>query len=402
MVQLDTRLPLMVQQPDIVNALDMGTRAAANQASVMRQAEGQNLFRQYGAGAMQGDPSALAQLAGFDPVMAQGMDFNRQENARADARLAISQEQLAMAKAETARAVREAQDKAAAENQVKMLERAFREMDIGMRTGDMRVVSQGLRMFGLEELSDDPETAMQLAAQMVSGGIEGLASAYLPKPTEYAVANGAYYDKNNPGAGATPIPGMPASQPLVDMSGMVIGGESGALPGNVPLANANPPAGAQEAFGLEGFLKGGANTITDFIGLGEVFPNAAEQARFFRNLEEDMLVGLSQAYGRQPAQQLMERLRSLLPNSGTIEGANRAFGELVQMENRFRSDLLTAEQQLSANPRMNQSDRQQLRSRIDGLRGTLARVEEARKRFQPAAPEISQDDADLINKWLNQ
>jgi hypothetical protein len=179
MIQLDTRLPLMAQGPNVLAAMDAGTVAAGNTANLLRQAEGQNLFRQYGAGAMQGDPNAMNALAGFDPVMAQGMDINRQENRRADQRLAIDQERLQIVRQETARAVSEAQNKAEAESQVRMLEQAFRAMDMGMRTGDMRAVTQGLRMFGLEQLP--PQEGMQLAATMLAGGIEGLTAQYMPQ-----------------------------------------------------------------------------------------------------------------------------------------------------------------------------------------------------------------------------
>jgi hypothetical protein len=122
MVQLDTRLPLMAQGPNVLAAMDAGTVAAGNTANLLRQAEGQNLFRQYGAGAMQGDQNALAQIAGFDPMMGQTMDINRQENRRADTRLGMDQERLQMLKAETARALAAAEDQAQAAAEAQQLD----------------------------------------------------------------------------------------------------------------------------------------------------------------------------------------------------------------------------------------------------------------------------------------
>lgn len=179
MVQLDTRLPLAAQGPNVLAAMDAGTVAAGNTANLLRQAEGQNIFRQYGAGAMQGDQNALAQIAGFDPVMGQTMDINRQENRRAAQRLAIDQERLSIVRQETARAVRESQDRAEAESQVRMLENAFRQMHIAKQTGDTRTLMQGLAMFGVEQLP--PEEGMKVAATMLAGGIEGLTAQYMPQ-----------------------------------------------------------------------------------------------------------------------------------------------------------------------------------------------------------------------------
>jgi hypothetical protein len=210
---IDHRIPLMIQQPNILAALDAGNTVASNQQNLLRQAEGQNLFREYGAAAMQGDQNALAQIGGFDPVMAQGMDMNRQENRRADERLGMAREQLDMARAETARAVREAQNRADAESQVRMMQQAFKAMDVGMRTGDMRAVTQGLTMFGLEELT--PEEGMQVAAQMVAGGTEGLAQAYLPQaPYQPQSPEGKLQADINAGILPKPVPGqVPAAEP---------------------------------------------------------------------------------------------------------------------------------------------------------------------------------------------
>ena len=65
---IDHRIAMMGQQPNIVNALAQGTQAAGQVANLRRQAEGQNLFRQHGAGIMAGDPTAMNALAGFDPA----------------------------------------------------------------------------------------------------------------------------------------------------------------------------------------------------------------------------------------------------------------------------------------------------------------------------------------------
>jgi hypothetical protein len=83
-MRMDTRLPLMVQPPDFVNALAMGTQAAAQQNEVNRLREMQNFLTQSGGALIQGDQNALAQYAQFDPNAALGiMDGRQAMDARA-------------------------------------------------------------------------------------------------------------------------------------------------------------------------------------------------------------------------------------------------------------------------------------------------------------------------------
>jgi len=139
------------------------------------------------------------------------------------------------------------------------------------------------------------------------------------------------------------------------------------------------PSGGDAAFGLKGLGANIANTLTDAVGFGEVMPEAAEHTRFFKNIEEDLLVGLSQAYGRQPAQALMERIRSLIPQAGTLEGADRARGELEQLERRFARDLALTERQMER--RMAPDSRAEAEQRLAGINSTLSIISEARQRL---------------------
>jgi hypothetical protein len=136
---------------------------------------------------------------------------------------------------------------------------------------------------------------------------------------------------------------------------------------------------AENAFGFRGMAGNVANTVSDFFTGQEVAPQVAENQRFFRTYEEDALVFLAQAYPRQPAQALMERIRALVPNVGTMEGASRALGELRALRERFASDLASAEAQLRM--RLSPSDRAQANSRASALREMLSRTDAAIARF---------------------
>jgi len=104
---MDTRLPLMVQQPNLLGAMAQGTQNASNAANLMRQAEGQNLMRQHGAAAMRGDQNALDAFAGYDVGMAQGIQQNRQT-------MSINAEKMKMARDQVARSLAAAEDQEAA------------------------------------------------------------------------------------------------------------------------------------------------------------------------------------------------------------------------------------------------------------------------------------------------
>lgn len=78
MAQLDTRLPLMAQQPDIVNALAQSSMAARQTNQVQSQNALRNLFQTQGADIAAGQPQALNALAQLDPMQAVQMQSVRQ------------------------------------------------------------------------------------------------------------------------------------------------------------------------------------------------------------------------------------------------------------------------------------------------------------------------------------
>ena len=78
-MRMDTRLPMMVQPPDLVNALAVGAQAAGMQNDITQQNALRNFLAQSGGAVMQGDQNALAQLAQFDPNAALGIMGTRQD-----------------------------------------------------------------------------------------------------------------------------------------------------------------------------------------------------------------------------------------------------------------------------------------------------------------------------------
>jgi hypothetical protein len=260
MVQLDTRLPLGIQQPDFLNALAQGTQNAGNQAALMRQAEGQNLFRQHGAGAMQGDPSAMNALAGFDPVMAQGMDINRQENRRADQRIGIAQQQLQLAREAGQRAAMEAQDRRAAMQEAQQGQQMMRQLAQAFASGDERAFGAISAEIAGQPLPMEPQSLQTLDA-FLSGFSGGLSSMVPQGPEPTSEMRNLEFRARQ----ANLKPGSPEYRefmasggragPLVDMSGMTIGGDTMGKPigtqGLVMVPDPNAPGGLR-AIAAEG------------------------------------------------------------------------------------------------------------------------------------------------------
>lgn len=380
---LQPSIILSGRSPDIVGNVARGAQAAGLQNDVMRQNRLADLYAQEGPGILAGADNSLNALARLDPTQALGIRNTQSQMSERD-------ERLRMARAAAARAAASASDKRAFAEQTRQEMAQLRQLTL-LRDTDPQAFAQGLQTLGYAQDGATPENWDEYLAlgNEVQRGVFSVLQDLQPEPVEpLSPAGKLAADLRSGQITQEQYDRATQRSPLVDFSNANIGGTGGStpLPGGITPVAENIPAGADEAFGLEGFLKGATNTVTDFLGMGEAFPNAAEQQRFFRNLEEDMLVGLSQAYGRQPAQQLMEHLRDILPNTGTLEGANRALGELTTMEQRFRSDLASVNAQLAGNPRMNQSDRQELRAQQIGLTNTLNRMEEAKQRFRVDQP----------------
>lgn len=99
MARMDTRMPLMVQQPDFVNALARSSQAAAQTNAVQDQNALRQLYQTQGADIAAGKPGAINALAGLDPMAALGVQDARQGMA---ARAEMMEQRRVAAKRQTA------------------------------------------------------------------------------------------------------------------------------------------------------------------------------------------------------------------------------------------------------------------------------------------------------------
>lgn len=228
---IDTRLPMMVQQPNFLSAMQQGTQLAGNENALRRVAEMQQLSREYGPGIAAGDPNAMNALAQFDPGMAFDMGQQRAQGQRAERGLQISEAQLAMARDEAARAAERHAATMSAEDRAReaaAIERGLMQMAPliaqARDTGDVTALNQALRTFGMEPVAD-ANAALLLAAQY--GGVaEVLKRADELMPQEAAPLSPEGKLAADLQAGRITQEQFDAAsnnQPLVDMSGANFG-----------------------------------------------------------------------------------------------------------------------------------------------------------------------------------
>lgn len=232
-----------------------------------------------------------------------------------------------------------------------------------------------------KEIANFSQGSKPTAAQQKIGRLEALG---IPNDTATKIADGVYRTVTDPITREMQVLDLATGQIVQTISPQQVSTPAEAQTPEITPQQTPIPSGAEEAFGLGGSAKGIVNTVSDALGAGEVFPEVAEHQRYFRVLEEDLLVDLSQAYGRMPAARLMERLRKLGPQAGTLEGANAAQGELDALETRFSTDLETARK--STKRRMSPADRAAAVDRISGLEAALGRIRGAQSRFGSSEP----------------
>lgn len=357
MSSMNAGIILAGRQPDFANALAQSDLAAARKQQFDRQNALADVMQQHGPAILAGDQNALAEYARHDVGGAQAIMNRRDANARADQQLRMQVERYAqgISAQQAAQEVEEARRTALLLSNTQTPE----EYDALAQ----RVAPNLVGTFANKDMN----------VQMIMTSAELMEQA---KPAKPQSAPGKVQADINAGI-------LPEGTPLRNTTPLVSfgGGDTGAAPLPGPPTQNVEAGSARNAFGATGLVGNAVNAVTDFAVGKEVFPELGENVRFFRNLQEDLLVGLSQAYGRQPAQALMERLRGLLPNVTTTEGSQAAFRELVEMRNRFERDLGVA--RVNAQRARTANNQQEFSGRVLGLESAIQQIDEGIRRLAP-------------------
>lgn len=138
MAQLDPRIILAGQSPDIAGQFLRGQQAGMQAGQAMQQAQHENALRaamqEHGAGLVQGDEQAINALAGLDPAMVIGIQNQRSQMGDRDRRFGLAERQ---ANAQLDLTYQQANQKA--------LELGMR-MDEATRKRELEQLTQGIAM----------------------------------------------------------------------------------------------------------------------------------------------------------------------------------------------------------------------------------------------------------------
>lgn len=419
-MRMRTDIPMMGQPVNALANFSRGVQTAAVANAIGDNNRLRDVFSAQGPAILEGNPDALAQLAQAGPAgaeQAMGVQQHRQTMQINEQNMQIARQNARVRAMELANTLSEQERARVAERLRIELPRAAYHVANGDLEGYNQIARQypqipeaanveqaRLQLAGFEEIANVFEEAGLARAgggemTVAEQSIARMESIGIPREIAIRIEDGVYKTVTDPITRETVVidlatgrsvytvdPANTAQGDASRSSSAVTEAPAQQTPQARPNAATTPElsfsredTNAQNAFGLRGAAANVANTVSDFFTGQEVAPQVAENQRFFRTYEEDALVFLAQAYPRQPAQALMERIRALVPNVGTVEGASRALGELRALRDRFASDLASAEAQLRT--RLSPSDRAQANSRASALGEMLSRTDAAIARF---------------------
>ncbi|MDJ1464744.1 hypothetical protein [Nitratireductor sp. GZWM139] len=143
--------------------------------------------------------------------------------------------------------------------------------------------------------------------------------------------------------------------------------------------------GSQEAFGIEGALKGAINTAGDVAGVGAPYPDAQQTQGDFAVLRENLLNDAVSAYNGRVPSWLLQNIRDLTPAAGSVfEGPTGAQSKLRALGRSFEQALQGVEQQLGSE--LSPQRRQELEARAVALQEGIGRVSGALNSFENPQP----------------
>lgn len=417
---LDPRIILAGQQPDIVNTLDRSNIAAARANQMQDKRQMNALYQQHGQGLVSGDRGAINALAAADP--AQALEFSQVHRGNR-----MQDGQIAMKMAEYKRGL-SAEQAAAEAEQIKR--GVF--MASGAQTPEEW--DSVARQLGQEQLVGQFDQKDILLRQYMTAA-QILEANEGPQP-DYQIVDGQYVDRNNPQAGAQAVPGFvprdtkdsakeqeiaramelgvdrataikiadgiykvvtdpttrdavivdlatqrPVSVISMDEQPQASGPEPQPAEPEGGLSFGNRFEGAGDAFGVEGFLRRGVNTVSDTFGGGMVYPDTAGAQSDFAVMREDMTNKISAAYdGRVPAF-LLQGIQNLTPQAGSVfEGPDEAQSKLRALGRSLHQELQATREMEGR--RLSPTDAAAVAQRRQVLESSLQQVKSALDGFK--------------------
>lgn len=383
-MRMDTRIPMMGQPVNAFANFAQGIQTAGVANEIGDQNRMRNVFMAQGADIMRGDQNALAALAQTSVpggVMATNL------NAQFEAQRQAARERAAALAADMSEQERVQQAEAARRG----LMAALPVLQEAERTGDLTALNEMLTGYGMEPVNSVEEAYVRYME--VEGAIEGLetfrglteeqgpelttANQTLVQRADMLGLEGEERDAFIRSGGRTqdqftvhdPITG----NPIFQMGG---GGmqAADAGPAGEP-APVDPVEGADTAFGVGGFLRGGVNAAADAFGFNVPFPETQQAQADINAAGEVLLSQVAAGYSRQPPSWLLQQIRSLIPFAGNLRGSQGAMAQYNALRRQLETDIENARAAMRG-ARNNPARLAELEDRIRGGANALSLIEQ--------------------------
>ncbi|MEK0162728.1 hypothetical protein VWX35_08985 [Phaeobacter sp. A36a-5a] len=353
---LDTRLPLMAQQPDIVNALSQSSMAAQQTNQVRGQNALRNLFQTQGADIAAGQPQALNALAQLDPMQAVQMQSARQ-NMQSRAQM-MEQRRIAFKReGEAYAASLDARTRAA---EAARVEQGLQQGMLLYKRGDLNGINQLFETVGeppIESLDEFPVVAAQYEGLL--GQLKAVQELTAPpKPADeygryaaeeraagrqpldriqYAQAKrGSGFSFTAPDGSVFSMGGATSPQG----AGVTVDGDGGLV--SNPEYQSMPEGGDfSDATGAPGFISQLGNTISDALGTGLIAPNNERATQAMENLSTNTMVTLADGVAGKPSNFLLQEFQKLSSTPNSVwQGEGRTRERLNQTRSMLEQAIM--------------------------------------------------------------
>ncbi|MEQ5829493.1 hypothetical protein J3456_19330, partial [Sulfitobacter sp. NFXS29] len=234
----------------------------------------------------------------------------------------------------------------------------------------------------MSDLRNGLITKEQANAALTGGGdsteadreIDRLESIGIPRDVAIRIKEGVYKTSVDPVTREVTVIDLSSGQPVYKTDEA-----APTAPMTTEPAPAQSGPDASDAFGLEGTIKGGINSVSDFVGMGVPFEGVKETQSDFAVLRENLVNDITQGYGQRVPSWLMQNIQNLTPKTGAFSGPEDAQSKLGALERSFQQELTTIRQQLGGP--ISPQQRQVLTYREAALNAAIGKVTGALGRF---------------------
>jgi hypothetical protein len=170
---MDAGIILAGQPLDVIGSLSRGQVAGAQIGDIRHAQDYRNALSQYGAGALNGDPTSMNALAGFDPAAVQGLQSNALGMDATRQNMAVQQEQMAMLRQTAAQEAQDRVTQLSAAEAAQAQERLNSVLEGGMMAPDEATYNAWMAQNGVDP-AQYPFAQREMHAASLMGVLDAL------------------------------------------------------------------------------------------------------------------------------------------------------------------------------------------------------------------------------------